>query len=187
MKGEVDWVRWLCSSIQPCLANDGLSIECGKRLLYTAQVAGYRVLSNGDVEEPVFDKGTSYQTDVLVGEQTDDRWVPRLVVECKKGQVTTHDALTYSTKAASHKTVHPSLRYGLLLGDFADPLPKRLLRHGHNFDFMIAVPNEDVSAEHLNQIVQLVLAEVAASRKIGDILSGKQKVRFLHRGLETSL
>jgi hypothetical protein len=58
------------------------------------------------------------------------------VVECKQG-VTTHDALTSSTKAATHKQVHPYLRYGCRLGGYETALPDRLIRHMAHFDFML--------------------------------------------------
>ena len=45
------------------------------------------------------------------------------------GGVTTHDALTYSTKAATHKHVHPYLRYGFLAGGI-QTIPGRLIKHG---------------------------------------------------------
>jgi hypothetical protein len=57
----------------------------------------------------VVDKPYGYQTDLLISERLDDGedWTPRVVVEFKLGSVTTHDALTYSAKAATHKNVHP--------------------------------------------------------------------------------
>jgi hypothetical protein len=63
------------------------------------------------------------------------QWVPRVVVEFKLGSVTTHDALTYLAKAATHKNVHPYLRYGIIIGGLDGPVPKRLVRHGHSFVF----------------------------------------------------
>ena len=80
----------------------------------------------------------SYETDILVGEHiTDQIWKPRIIIEAKIGRITTHDAITYSRKALTHKNVHPYLRYGILIGNRSHhPLPGRLFRHGENFDFM---------------------------------------------------
>lgn len=80
------------------------------------------------------------QTDLSIVEHIDaERWTPRVVVEAKLGSVTTHDAITYSEKAATHRSVHPYLRYGIMLGEREHhPLPGRLYRHGAQFDFMVS-------------------------------------------------
>ena len=65
-----------------------------------------------DLSAKVNDEGTSvsrYETDLLVYDALDqDAWIPRVVIECKLEGVTTHDAITYSRKASTHKQVHPS-------------------------------------------------------------------------------
>ena len=76
-----------------------------------------------------------YQTDILIVEELPgDRSLPRVVIEVKLS-VTTHDALTYSAKAATHKQGHPYLRYGILIAKLRS-VPRRLIWHGSNFDFM---------------------------------------------------
>ncbi|GAB4286004.1 MAG: hypothetical protein Kow0081_4020 [Candidatus Dojkabacteria bacterium] len=60
-------------------------------------------------------------------------------IEAKINSVTTHDAITYSQKAQTHKNVHSYLRYGILIGNRKDyALPGRLFRHGQHFDFMLS-------------------------------------------------
>jgi len=58
---------------------------------------------------------TTHETDLLVVENLDEvKWTPRVVIEAKgNGAINTHDAITYSHKAATHRQVHPYLRYGL--------------------------------------------------------------------------
>jgi len=62
-----------------------------------------------------------------------------------KTKVTTHDVLTYSTKAEKHKTIYPYLRYGLVLsGD--KYVPKRFFTHNEGLDFCMCTEGTSNSA-----------------------------------------
>jgi hypothetical protein len=137
MSSERDWVETVKADIEATLAQRGITVRTGYRLPYALQVFSYRSNSN----EPVGEQSHGYQTDLLISEQLagTDNWAPRVVVEFKLGSVTSHDALTYSAKAATHKTVHPYLRYGIVIGGYEGPVPQRLIRHGHQFDFMVTL------------------------------------------------
>jgi len=69
-----------------------------------------------------------YETDLIICQNlSENEWKPRIIIEGKLNSVTTHDAITYSQKAATHKNVHPFLRYGILIGNRKHfPLPGRL-------------------------------------------------------------
>jgi hypothetical protein len=108
------------------------------------------------------------------------------VVEFKLGSVTTHDALTYSAKAATHKNVHPYLRYGIVIGGFKGPVPRRLIRHGHHFDFMMTVASEKLTTQDRDRLVQLLKEEVQASRTMSKLLLEKSNIWLLHRKLGVS-
>jgi hypothetical protein len=83
------------------------------------------------------------------------------------GSITTHDAITYSHKAANHRSVFPYLRYGIMLGNRQQyPLPGRLYRHGTQFDFMISFKGYDLSHKERKSFRELVLEEVEASRAL---------------------
>ena len=85
--------------------------------------------------------------------------------------------------------MHPYLRYGVMLGRRNDhPLPGRLYRHGAQFDFMISFRAEQMTNKELSRFVELLRAEVAASRKLEEILYGTRKrdrsrYTLLHRQL----
>ena len=105
--------------------------------------------------------------------------------------MTTHDALTYSTKAATHKHVHPYLRYGTLIGAFDDALPGRLIRHGAYFDFMMVWSGEEAMAGEWSDLTRLAAEEVKASRTLQSLLTesrirGRKRFRLLHRPLRLS-
>jgi hypothetical protein len=112
--------------------------------------------------------------------------VPRVVVEFKLGKVTTHDALTYSTKAATHKNVHPYLRYGIVIGGFDKAVPKRLIRHGQHFDFMATIASMTLSTQDRKRLIEILAKEVEASRALSALMSDRSSIWLLHRNLEIS-
>ena len=164
------------------LARKGITVRTGYRLPYSLQVFSYRNNSN----EPAGERSHGYQTDLLISEQlagTDD-WAPRVVVEFKLGSVTSHDALTYSAKAATHKTVHPYLRYGIVIGGYEGPVPQRLIRHGQQFDFMVTLASRALTPEDRERLVGLLQVELQASQTMDKLVSEKSDIWLLHRKLE---
>lgn len=89
------------------------------------------------------------------------------MVEAKVGSVTTHDAITYSQKAANHRAVFPYLRYGIMIGNRQHyPLPGRLYRHGTQFDFMISFQRYEPSPREIEAFRGVLMAEVEASQAL---------------------
>lgn len=188
MATEKEWVR----SIQPRLndalkdCNDGewkVRVDSGEKLTYAYEIMSY------NAEGPDQKLGARYETDLLIYDiKENGDWIPRLVVECKTWSITTHDALTYSTKAATHKHVHPYLRYGVLVGEFGTALPGRLIRHGAYFDFMMVWETQEGSDREWNELIELLKEEIRASRLLQSVLTetrsrGRKKFRLLHRPL----
>jgi hypothetical protein len=139
----------------------------GAKLAYACEIQSY------DSDGQPLVTTNKYETDILISDVFDDgRWIPRVIVECKMESVTTHDALTYSAKASSHRAVHPYLRYGFLAGGRADyGLPARLIRHGQQFDFMISWKSMKASAAEWKSFCSLIVQEVEASRKLQLLLT----------------
>lgn len=137
-RGEVAWVARLRPQLEAALQSlsfqgTKVRVDTGYRLPYAYEVTRY------NEDAPDRQRIARYETDLLVYDDLPEGklWVPRVVVECKIKGVTTHDALTYSSKAATHKHVHPYLRYGPLIDSYGSAvLPARLVRHGAYFDFM---------------------------------------------------
>ena len=140
-------------------------IEVGKKIPYGFEIRSYDM---DNVETNV----NKYETDlVILDHESEQSWKPRVIVEAKKGSVTTHDAITYSQKALSHKTVHPYLRYGIMLGDRRHhPLPGRLYRHGAHFDFMISFVGNRPRKREMDRFVEIIRTEIDASRKLERII-----------------
>src|SRR5205823_863741 len=105
------------------------------------------------------------------------------------GSVSTHDALTYSSKAATHKQVHPYLRYGFLAGEREHyAIPGRLVKHGAYFDFMVTWCASKPTKAESKAFCRLIIDEVKASRRLQDLLTTnrsakRQKYHVLHRPL----
>jgi hypothetical protein len=153
-----------------------------ERLTYASEVLRY------DKEGRKEPHTCGFQTDLLVydtNEQED--WIPRVAIECKQG-ITTHDALTYSTKAALHKQVHPYLRYGLLIGGYESSVPGRVIRHGAYFDFMMFWSSQDPTREKWAEFINLLREEIKTSRILQDLLTEsrlreRKKFWLFHRTL----
>lgn len=161
-----------------------LRVVAGRRLTYASEVHSYEPPRVG-IQIP-----SAYETDVLIyDEHKNGSWVPRVVIECKRRSVTTHDALTYSTKAATHKNVHPYLRYGFLTGNRGShSLPARLVRHGTNFDFMASWVGYEATTDEWNQLVRVIKDEVRASRRLQELLTNnrsrsREHYSIIHRRL----
>jgi hypothetical protein len=189
MPSEREWVDTFIEELQKRMQSVSLKgstvrVEAGKKLPYA-----FEVLSYSDTE-PDEQCTSQYQTDVLIYDQfKDETWIPRVVIECKQKTVTTHDALTYSTKAATHKNVHPYLRYGILLGKRNHyPLPGRLIRHGLNFDFMASWVDYEPTNDEWQDLMGVLVEEVQASRLLQETLTesrSKSRKHFslIHRPL----
>lgn len=181
---ESEWVALMVKRIKSTSIGRArrLSVKSGLRLSYGNEIASYG-------ETPAH-LSTEFQTDVAVIESdSQGRWKPRVVIEAKLESVTTHDAITYSQKAASHKAVHPYLRYGIMLGDRGTaPLPGRLYRHGERFDFMISFRSPRPTASEMARFERLLRAEIRASRTLESLLyesrkRSRDRYTVLHRGL----
>ena len=190
MTEEERWVREIFiedEKIQKALQayNPNLAVEVGQRLLYAYQARSYKK------QRPESQERKYYQTDVLVSEKvpdTDQEWTPRVIIEAKIDRIGTHGAITYSQKAADQKSVHPYLRYGILLGNF-ERLPGRLLQHGFNFDFMVPWKNAfEPSEEECKDLIKLICEEVRSSQQLEKLFfdskkRDRERYTFLHRPL----
>ena len=113
--------------------------------------------------------GKPWNVDIFVGEKNNDSVIPRLVIEVKYNDITTHDTITYSKKAEYHKEIFPGLRYGLLIGEEKKTdniyIPSKVVEYGNNFDFIYTI-KKDYDSKELNTIVDLIKKYVESSRTL---------------------
>jgi len=184
---EKDWVKSIIGNIETGLRRTDKSIRVtdGHRLPYSSEILNYKKNNSPDEQHTA-----GYETDILVFEQlSPETWKPRIVIETKLEGVTTHDAITYSQKAQTHKYVHPYLRYGILIGDREHyPLPGRLFRHGQHFDFMLSWRTLRADRKEFRTLLSVLRDEIEASRQLDEIIfnsrsSKRKRFTALHRPL----
>jgi hypothetical protein len=180
---ETEWAKFVAEKLDRELS--GFNVEAGKRLIYANEIVEYR-------EDCTSYNEMSYETDILVYETSKDKsWKPRVVIETKIDSITTHDAITYSQKSATHKYVHPYLRYGIFLGNRdPHPLPGRLFRHGAHFDFMLSWKKYKPKDYEWDGLLKIIEKEIAASKKLEEMIFNsrcKQRKKYvaLHKPLDT--
>lgn len=137
-----------------------------KKLPYAQEILSYNI-DFKDKDEHLM----AFETDLLIYEMNNGIIKPRIIIEAKIEKVTTHDAITYSYKAQTHKNVTPYIRYGIMLGNRGTyPLPGRLFRHGTNFDFMISFKDFVLDDYEKESFVELIRKEITYSKNIEEML-----------------
>ncbi len=171
--------------IKACCSMENLEVKAFERIPYALEVVNYGKTGNYNVRDMV------YETDLVIMESGEPgHRKPRVIIELKIESITTHDAITYSQKAFTHKTVHPYLRYGILLGNRKHyPLPGRLFRHGAHFDFMASWVGFDPSPEELEGLTVIIKDEIGASKMLEESIyssrsPNRKRYTFLHRPLK---
>jgi hypothetical protein len=138
------------------------NVQRGAPLLYQVQVDN-RLDFTVKASAPT--RGQSaFQTDLCVFERVAaNTRIPRVVLEFKTG-LSTHDILTYSTKARRHKQVYPYLRYGIVAA--REPrVTAKFFNHNEALDFVIAAGS--LSASRFAGLLRsLIRKEVSASRRL---------------------
>lgn len=167
---EAEWQKLMADRINKdsdVSHTNTFSICVGKKLPYGYEIRGYAGVSIAKNVDPI-----KFETDLMIIEASaNGLWKPRVIIECKIKSITTHDSITYSQKASLHKSVHPYLRYGAILGNRSHhPLPGRLYRHGVFFDFMMSFRSFEPSQSEMKRFIRVIHEEIDASQKLEKIL-----------------
>ena len=163
-----------------------LKLEVGRSLLYQMTLDNrLRLVPDyEDLQRPK--RGYSaFQTDLAVFEQVaEDIEIPRVVLEFKLG-LSTHDVITYSTKAERHKKIYPYLRYGLVVA--REPtVPGKFHLHNEGLDFCLAAGGYVDDTNRLRaELTRLIDAEIAASRRLEAATFGKTRSRLFRTEVVT--
>lgn len=173
---ESPFVAKFESIIKKSLSNKFI-LKRGANLLYQMSLNSNLELSikEKDLKNPK--RGSSaFQTDICIFEKVKSIEIPRIVIEFKT-TITTHDVLTYSTKAGKHKNIYPFLRYGMLASDL-EIIPSRFFVHNENIDFFIAGKKYHSSQKIKKMALELIKKELKISRTLEDINFGKKAFNF---------
>lgn len=162
---ENEWTNSIKEMLQEANLGENIFFTTLRKVPYAQEILSYDLNFKKQEEHTV-----SFETDLLIYEK-EESIKPRLIIESKISNVTTHDAITYSNKAHSHKNVTPYLRYGIMLGNRKHyPLPGRLFRHGTNFDFMISFKDFVLKDNERQTFINLIKEEISYSQKIEEML-----------------
>ena len=134
-------------------------------------------------------KKDSFTTDLLIYEDLPDgNIIPRVVIEAKIKDATTHDVITYAKKAIKHRALMPALRYGLMIGaNNSESLTWKHFAHGTDFDFMFSFRTEEPDNDEQAKFCEILDAEIECSQELGKIFESKNKnfgICCVHRKLE---
>lgn len=162
---ENEWTNCIKEVLQNSDLGNNVFVDTLNKIPYAKEILSYDLNFN-KLEEHVM----TYETDLLIYEKG-NIIKPRVIIESKINSITTHDAITYSYKALSHKNVTPFLRYGIMIGNRKHhPLPGRLFRHGTNFDFMISFKDYNLTDEEKISFIKLLKKEILYSRNIEEMI-----------------
>ena len=187
MSSETAFGERLARRLRPLLPRR-YEIDTKRSLLYAVSFddEGRLQLGQDRGREPTRGGGTGFEQDLLIFERVPDdaadtAIVPRVSVELKFGGVSTHDAIVYSEKARRIRAIYPLVRYGLVLGGLT-AIPGRTLRLGTEFDFIVALPTP-IRNNALDRVAKMLRREIRLSRKLTNILRGRDRVSILYRSL----
>lgn len=167
---ENDWTRSICKILQTEDLGENIYVEVFRKLPYAFEVKSFS--EDWMVKEQ---DETLFETDMLIYEKQEDRIIPRVIIESKVETITTHDAITYSHKASTHKNVIPFVRYGIMCGNRETyPLPGRLFRHGTNFDFLFSFVGYEPTVFEKETFIEMIKKEILYSQQFEEILSNSR-------------
>jgi len=148
---ENEWTNSIKEMLQDANLGDNICFDTLYKVPYAQEILSYDLDFKKDKEHTM-----AFETDLLIFEK-EESIKPRIIIESKINSITTHDAITYSYKAQTHKNVTPYIRYGIMLGNRKHyPLPGRLFRHGTNFDFMISFRDFILSSDEKLAFIELI-------------------------------
>ncbi|HEC91436.1 MAG TPA: hypothetical protein ENI51_00320 [Candidatus Atribacteria bacterium] len=168
---ESEFKEKLKENIQRKLGNEIYEIKVGENLFYKVIINENLQFEPNETENPR--RGNyAFQTDLLITKK--DKHLPLVVIETKYGGFSTHDVLTYSTKAQKHKEVYPYLRYGLVVGG-TNKITNKFFIHNIGFDFAIAL--EKINDSEVNELIEIVKCQIENAELILEIFKDKNQTK----------
>ncbi len=126
---------------------------------------------------------SAFQTDLCVFRRHQDGTLtPKVAIEFKMG-VTTHDVITYSSKALRHKQVYPYLRYGMLATE-EKTVPGRFLLHNQGLDFFWPLWEREADLQVI--LSKKVLSEVEMSNLLERAIFDRERLYSFSLDIDAS-
>jgi len=177
---ESPFVKIFEEAAKSVTEND-LIIKTKINLLYQLYLDNNLNLCVNDIKNPK--RGNSaFQIDLCIFQNRGNNLlIPRIAIEFKT-RVTTHDILTYSSKAGKHKDIYPFLRYGMISSDIAS-IPGRFFIHNDHIDFMIAARAYKNKSKLLAFAKELIDQELKISHILEDIHFKNKKYDYYRKDI----
>ena len=164
---ENKWTKQICEFLKGELNEEKYEVKYLEKVPYKASI-GY------DKEGKASARLLTYETDLLIQEKVNGASIPRIIIESKYENITTHDAITYSHKAEEHKELHVGLRYGLMIGNIKS-IPARVVQHGKNFDFMMAFEGEEPTEDEWKLFVKIIKKNLKIASTYEKMIQDRRK------------
>jgi len=163
------------------VTGSNLTIKRKTNLLYQLYLDNHLNLCVNDIKHPK--RGNSaFQVDLCIFQNRgNDLLIPRIAIEFKT-RITTHDILTYSSKAGKHKDIYPFLRYGMIASD-VESIPGRFFIHNNHIDFMIAAKAHKNKSKLLDFAKELINQELKISHILEDIHFKNKKYDYYRKDI----
>jgi len=171
---ESDFIKVFEQVASECYRD--LVIIKGANLFYELTLNQNLQLSVSDTTNPK--RGNSaFQTDICIYEKINNIEFPRVVIEFKT-KITTHDIITYSSKAGKHKKIYPGLRYGIL-ADSISRIPNRFFIHNENIDFFLAFETYKNDKLLLKKFIKkLIDEEIQTAKTLEKLYHREEKFNY---------
>lgn len=163
-KLENIWTMKICEMIKKELDNTMYEVVCFEKVPYAVSINNSGI---ADIRK--------YEVDLLIKENVNNEYVPRLIIESKYKSVTTHDLITYSNKAISHKNLYSGLRYGLMIGNCKESISYRIIKHGNEFDFVTIFKDDIPTQKEMELFVKVIKRNLEYATHIEKIISDSRK------------
>jgi len=158
-----------------------LKITRKSNLFYQLYLDNHLNLCINDTRNPK--RGNSaFQVDLCIFQNSkNNTLIPRIAIEFKT-KITTHDILTYSSKAGKHKNIYPFLRYGMIASDIEN-IPGRFFIHNDHIDFMIAAKAYKGESKLLDFVKELIDEELNISYTLENIHFKNKKYDYYRKDI----
>lgn len=105
----------------------------------------------------------AFQTDILIARKRNN--IPLVALELKYKGLSTHDIITYSSKAVRHKEIYPYLRYGLVAAR-RKLIDRKFFTHNIGIDFALVYRGETSNG----QLLKMVRKQIRVAEQMRRIL-----------------
>jgi len=175
---EKSWTKQICNILNEEFTNKKMNLhaETLKKLPYEKTL--YSFNQNWKAN---YSKEINYETDLFIYEIKNNLIIPRIVIEAKFKNITTHDAITYNFKAKEHKNIIPFLRYGIMIGNNKEKtLSWKIFNHGENFDFMYSFKKQSPDSSERKEFLEIIYNEIKYSKEYETIIQSRGKKSGIH-------